>query len=258
MLDKLGFHSFNDRVAPFDETKGYRIHILTGDNSARKFNEAAGVYGRDWRGRFELRDNDLRDRQILRAHGVDEIIELVTTREKDRIVNARVVFNGHAICWENFFLHLKKPDRYAAVVERLQTEAFYGRAPEQVVLMEFTVDKIPRSRYFSSRFSFNAKPIDILRKDWEERNEYVVPGLTVEHSSDEGMKDLFREKGRYFVLGLARLNTWPLDHAVYHYFNIKVTDTRQVYSGNILDIWEAAKTNAASRAEGQAAVPPAP
>lgn len=256
MLDKSGICVRNDRVSALDETKGFRWHIITGGNHVQKFNEVAGVYGRDFKGRFCLKDDDLRDRRILRVHNPEEIFQFMQRRDTPRVTNSRVVFNNRAVNWDDFFLHLEKTERYAALIDNLRN--LRKGTPSQAVLMELVVERMPTVLPFSTHFPFRARPIDIGREDREGRRHYVVPAIRVVHNHNTHIRDMFIQAGRYFVLGVPRLTTKKYDHAVYHYLNMTVNHENQACFVNIRDITEAAKNNAERRARKQGETPSAP
>lgn len=191
----------------YDLTKGYRIHINTGQLK-EQFNVQSRLYARRPDKKIMINDPELASREPFSVRSADDFLRLMRKENKERLRKA-VIVNGDAqIPWKDFFIR----HAYSQGKKRKQQEARFGylvnRLTEfgnpMLVLMEFDMRKQEKNRMQA----LCAQPARInLGRDKQGNNHYVYQRAFIEGPQKGEIARLIVEPGTYLLMGPVRLKT---------------------------------------------------
>lgn len=244
----------------YDLTKGYRIHINTGE-LRQQFSGRARPYGRRSYPHQEILINnpDLKDREAYSAKSAENFQRLIGKKQHHRMRTAVIVNGGDVIDWKDFFIrythkqdedkrYCRRQPRFLHLVDLLQQ---YGN--NQLVMMEID---LTTPRYAKGKvICAEAHRIKDRQKDEAGYRKEIIPRVVVPPGPDQTtVAGKLAEKERFLVMGVVSMKTRkdPETKKIYHYLDIKVDNPDWVVKA---DLAHAAKlTNEKKQAAPQLAL----
>lgn len=101
-----------------DKTKGYLIAINT-SGFAETFGKTNGVYAISENRQVRVRDHDIKDRERIRVKNLRDIVEFLKRVDARRLQHTKVLFRNVLYNWDEFFIHYQKPERFDALIKKL-------------------------------------------------------------------------------------------------------------------------------------------
>lgn len=218
---------------PVDKTKGYRININV--QEFNHFTKEDGTYSRNG-AITTINDEDFADRERRVVKHVDDLVEILQTKDAARIRDSVVVFNNEPLPWEKFFIRYNHKGndqpRFIDLVERLKKA---GPGEQIYCLMELQVAKprlgVPRQK----RNSVTSRAIPYLKNE-DGTNSDIIPSAFIDFDGARANAFVameFSQGGHYLTLGLVTLN--QSDDGAY-FINMRIADDGQVAVVNIENI----------------------
>lgn len=213
-----------------DKTKGYRIHINVQDFN--HFTKEEGSYSR--KGAITtINDEDHVDRERLVVRYVNDLVDMLRTKDAARIRDSVVTFNNESLPWEKFFIRYNHKGndqpRFIDLLGRLQKA---GEGAQIFCLMEMQVAKPRLGAYGEKRNSVTSKPIPYLKNE-DGTNSDIIPSAFIDFDAAHGNAFVsmeFSQGHHYLALGLVSLR--QSDDGAY-FINMRIADSGQVAPVNI-------------------------
>lgn len=214
----------------YDLTKGYRIHLNTGQLK-EQFDVRARLYARRPDSKIMINDPELASREPFSVRGAADFLRIMRKENKERLRHALVINGAAQIPWHDFFVrysfHQDKKNRrgeprFTHLVKRL---AQFGSP--QLVMMEVDFSKPSKTKMDCVCAE---APAIYLGRDKDKNGHYAVPRVYIEGLQQAEIARTIAARGRFLVMGAVRLRveTDARSGDVRHYLNMTVTNPAQV------------------------------
>lgn len=191
----------------YDLTKGYRIHINTGELK-EQFNVKSRPYARRPDKKIMINDPELASREPFSVRSAGDFLRIMRKENKERLRKAIIVSGDAQVEWKDFFVRhaytqgkKRHPQevRFSHLVNRLTQ---FGNP--LLVLMEFDMRKPEKNRMQA----LCAQPARIsLGRDAQGNHHYVYQRAFIEGPQKGEIARQIGEPGTYLLLGAVRLKT---------------------------------------------------